>query len=114
MDKWLVLGIRFAPLVAIVPVLGFIVIYQWKGKWWKTPIGRYMMGSMIGWCIVIGLTIMFTFFRHIPYALQIGFAAWMIIIAIKFWSFIVMFRSMVMKNYEEQRVRQSRNSAPVE
>lgn len=103
MEHWLRLAMRYAPIAAIIPVLGFIVVYQAKGKWWKTPIGRYMMGSMIGWCFVIGITILFTFFRTLPGAIWIGASAWVVIITIKTWSFIVIFRSMVMKNYQEQK-----------
>lgn len=104
LEHWLRMFLKIAPILAIIPVLGFIVVYQWRGKWWKSAIGRYMMGSMVAWCFVIGFTILVQFARHIPYLLEFGVLAWATIIAIKLWSFVVIFRSMVLHNYDEQEV----------
>lgn len=100
---WLDMALRIQPSVAILPVLGFVITYAWKGQFWKTPIGRYMMGFMVGILIVLLTSIILRFFPNWHYRKFVGFICWNIVIGIMSWSFVTIFRVLVLKNYTQGR-----------
>jgi hypothetical protein len=97
------LALTLQPLVALVFAIGFIAIYSLYGKWWKTSIGRHMIGFMAGCAVVLTLAILSRFFPWMRESDQLRFWAWNIVISLFAWRFWVAAQVWLLRNQRDLR-----------
>lgn len=92
---------KFQPVVAAIFALGFVLIYAFKGKWWKSAIGRHMMAFMAGVFLVLLIGITVRFFPDLQNIKQIRFWSWNIVILLMAWRFWIAFQVFILRNYSD-------------
>lgn len=97
------LALKIQPLVALLFAVGFIIIYSTYGKWWRTSIGRHMIGFMAGCSIVLFLAILSRFFPWMRESNALRFWAWNIVIGLFGWRFWVAVSVFVTKKFSDLR-----------
>lgn len=89
---------KYQPAIALAFALGFIAIYSLYGKWWKTAIGRHMIGFMCGCAVVLFLAILVRFMPGLRQNIELRFWAWNIVIALFAWRFWVAVQVWIFRN----------------
>jgi hypothetical protein len=98
--------LNLQPLIAFVFAVGFIGVYSAYGKWWKTSIGRHMIGFMAGCVVVLSLAILVRLFPELRGNVQLRFWAWNLVIGLFAWRFWVAVQVWILKNQSDlQRIR---------
>jgi len=95
------LVLKLQPVVAATFALGFVLIYAFRGRWWKSAIGRHMMAFMIGVLVILAVGVLVRFFPDLENIKWIRFWCWNLIIVIMGWRFWLAFRVFVLKNYPD-------------
>lgn len=94
-------ALKLQPVVAAAFALGFVLIYAFKGKWWKSAIGRHMMGFMAGVLLILCIGVTVRFFPDLENIRQIRFWSWNIVIALMAWRFWLAFQVFILRNYAD-------------
>jgi hypothetical protein len=92
--------LKIQPIAALIPTLGFVVIYGWKSDWRQSAIGRHMMSFMLGFVFVFSFLIFVRFFPQTPGIKWIRFASWDITIFLMTWRFVIIVKVLLARNYE--------------
>lgn len=103
-DRLLDQIVRAEIIVASVPGLLFVILYQIRVKWWRTAIGRMLM-SFIGSleCILL-LTVLSVFWPDMPGRPYLRVVVWAIIIASFTYMLVAFLRTQQMLDeFEKSR-----------
>lgn len=95
------LALKLQPIFAAAFALGFVLIYAFKGKWWKSAIGRHMMTFMAGVLVVLLIGVTVRFFPNLENIKQVRFWSWNIVILLMGWRFWLAFQVFILKNYSD-------------
>lgn len=94
--------------------VGFITIYSIYGKWWKTSIGRHMVGFMGGCAVLFFLAILVRVFPELSGNTQLRFWSWNAVIALFAWRFVVALQVWILKNQGDlQKMEEEEEVEPV-
>lgn len=97
------LALKFQPFLALLFAVGFVLVYSIYGKWWKTAIGRHMVGFMGGCAVLLFLALIVRLVPELQDNVQLKFWGWNVVIALFAWRFWVAVSVFITKNFSDIR-----------
>lgn len=91
----------FLIVASAVSGLLFVVLYQFRAKWWTSAIGRHMMAFMGGLEVLLLLALTSLFWPHMPGRPYLRAVSWFVVFFLFAWRTIIMITST---RHEDTRI----------